>query len=249
MFTLTFGTTNKQRNSTLVPPVSGSTVEVLLKEPTSIIKPVFKIHTDDKGMADASELFGYNYCYCPEFRRYYFITDIVSETAVVFYIYCEVDVLATFREDVLNTRAFILYSQSSFNMALNDNRLAKAVTFKDTPVTTKINKFDTTGSFVLTVASEESNGELGGSQSYALDSSQMSAIASKLYSKDTFDELIKMLGNPLAAVISCKWTPIKLSEASGVGSGFSIGGISFPSATTAKKRVIGDFYHKAIYKI
>lgn len=241
MFTLQFGTTNKAKNSTKVPAVSGSTVEVLLKESTSIIKPVFKINTGQNGMASASELFGYNYCYCAEFRRYYYITDIVSETAVVFYIHCEVDVLATFRDDILNTRAFVMYSQSTYNMLLNDSRLAKGVTFEDTSVTTKINKFDTIGSFIITLASDQATGETGLAQSYALDSTQMSIIAAKLFSREFFDEVSKFLGNPLSAVIACKWTPIKLTEASGVPTGLNIGGVAFPSSATAKKQVVGDF--------
>lgn len=241
MFTLNFGTTDKAKNSTKIPPISGSSVEVLLKDSTSVIKPVFKIHTGQEGMAGASELFGYNYCYCEEFKRYYYITDIVSETAVIFNIHCEVDVLATFRDDILKTRAFIMYSQSSYNMTLNDNRLAKGVTFEATPVTTNVNKFDTVGTFIITVASEEATGETGLAQSYALTSAQMATIAAKLFSREFFEELSKYLSNPLSSVISCKWTPIKLSEAAGAPTGFNIGGIAFPASPTAKKQVIGDF--------
>ena len=88
MFTLQFAQTTKARNSTFVPPVSGATTQVLLREETSIVKPTFRIRLEYEGMVSAADLFQYNYCYCPEFKRYYFITDIVSYTAIIFDKFC-----------------------------------------------------------------------------------------------------------------------------------------------------------------
>ena len=47
------------------------TSDVLLKDDVSILKPVFKVR-------DVRSIITYNYLYCPELQRYYFIDDIKS---------------------------------------------------------------------------------------------------------------------------------------------------------------------------
>lgn len=241
MFTLQFGTTDKPKNSTKVPPISGSAVEVLLKEQTSVIKPVFRLHTGDKGMASASELFGYNYCYCAEFRRYYYITDIVSDTACIFYIHCEVDVLATFRDDILKTPAFIMYSESKYNPSIADTRLPKEIRSDQYTVQYPIPELDTDGSFILNVASESTAGDTGMAASFVMNKLEMQQFASQMYSRAVLDELVKFVTNPFDAILSCKWTPISKSKASDGGSAeMMLGGLNMGRYSTARKRIEGN---------
>lgn len=44
----------------------------------------------------------FNYCYIPEFNRYYFITDIVSVRTNLWRIECSVDVLMSFQQQILD---------------------------------------------------------------------------------------------------------------------------------------------------
>ena len=122
-FTIKIGKTTKARNSTRVPPLSNS-VQVLLKDTTSVVNPVFQLRMGVNGApASITEISKYNYCYCENFKRYYFIVDIQAETATVANIFCECDVLATFREDILETPCFAMYSQSKKNVFIEDPRL------------------------------------------------------------------------------------------------------------------------------
>ena len=240
MFTLQFGITNKQRNSTFVPPLS-ITTNVLLKEQTSIIRPVFKISVEENGMMSASEIFGYNYCYCPEFKRYYFISDIQSYTAVIFYISCEVDVLATFREDILKTPVFVRYAQSQFNASLADNRLPMGCTSQQYTVSSDNGFGDEEGCFILTIASSDATGETGAAQSYVLTKSEIATVASSLYSQGFFDEVVKYLTNPLDAIISCTWVPISPSRAASGGSiPITIAGYPVGSGAPAERYISGE---------
>ena len=73
---------------------SGDTLTGALRDESSVINPSFLIqHTNPSG---------YNYCYISEFGRYYFITDIVSVRTNLWRINCTVDVLMSFKAQILN---------------------------------------------------------------------------------------------------------------------------------------------------
>ena len=241
MFTLQFAKTTKARNSTFVPPVDGATTQVLLRENTSIVEPTFTMRLEYEGMASASELFQYNYCYCPEFKRYYFITNITSVTAVVFEIACVCDVLATFREDILNTKAFIMYAEQNYNSALADSRLPKSSLSEQKVVESTTGYTDENGSFCLTLASPSTGGETGCAQSYILSAAQMAAVSANLFSTSFYDEVLRYLTNPLDAIISCTWTPITKSNASAGGDTvIKIADYTLGSGAQAKRTVSGE---------
>lgn len=201
MFTIQFGTATKKKNSTKIEAV-GDSHSCLLLDNTSIITPIFKIRWDSP-----SSIFEYNYCYVPQMNRYYFITDIVSENSVIFYIHCEVDVLATFRDDILKTEAFVKYSTSNGNPSLPDPRLPKAVTSQVKVTKQIVPKFVPAGSFSVTVASD-GDGTTGVSQTYMLTSAACAQMAKKLYDPSLLESLVQYLTNPLDAIISCMWTPL-----------------------------------------
>lgn len=240
MLTLQFAQTTKARNSTFVPPVSGATTQVLLREETSIVKPTFRMRLEYEGMVSAADLFQYNYCYCPEFKRYYFITDIVSYTAVIFDISCECDVLATFREDILNTDAFIMYAESQYNAMLSDSRLPISDSSIMQVVTYPFTVCDDDGCFILTLAAEGGTGDTGAAQSFVLSKSQIASVADSLYSTAFMEQVIKYFTNPMDAVIACKWTPIKKANASAGGDiTIKVGNYPLGVGAPAKKTISG----------
>lgn len=49
----------------------------------------------------------YNYCYIPQFERYYFIRDIRVARNDLFYVSLEVDVLMSFKSEILALNALI----------------------------------------------------------------------------------------------------------------------------------------------
>lgn len=78
----------KRRNSTKQPS-GGTAFTVALKENTSMMRPHFLIHTVD-----------WSWNYAQWGPRYYYVTDIVSESNNLFRVECELDTLATFRADI-----------------------------------------------------------------------------------------------------------------------------------------------------
>lgn len=243
-----FTKVKKPRNSTLVPNVTGSTVELVLRDGTSVVNPVFTLRTSGDGMVSPEELMQYNYCYIPAFHRYYFISNIAEISTNIWQVACECDVLATFRDDIVNTRAFVKYAQSKYNQTLVDNRLPMAITSKQHTRSATIDSFDSQGAFALTMASERGSGETGCAQTYIIGKSGMHELASNLYSRGFLEELYKYMANPLDAVISCTWTPCNWAKAS-VGSGpIEVGGYTLVgNASYAKQKIEGEFNIDSVY--
>lgn len=73
---------------------SATTISGTLRDESSVINPSFLIE-----FANPSS---FNYCYIPEFGRYYFIRNITSVRNNIWRISCDVDVLMSFRTYILN---------------------------------------------------------------------------------------------------------------------------------------------------
>ena len=78
---------NKDLSSSL--PLSG-----YLRGECSVTNPSFNIEVTNPS--------DYNYCYIPDFGRYYYITNIVSVRTNIWRIDCDVDVLMSFKDAILN---------------------------------------------------------------------------------------------------------------------------------------------------
>lgn len=85
---------NSSERESIHKSLSNSTVfSGVLRGESSVINPVFTIEHNNPT--------GFNYCYIPEFGRYYYITDITSVRYKMWRIECSVDVLMSFRESIL----------------------------------------------------------------------------------------------------------------------------------------------------
>lgn len=85
-----------------------------LKEGSSIIKPNVLVDSI------IDNIIGSNYVYISEFNRYYFIEDIISEYNSLLRVILRVDVLMSFKNDILLNRAIIQKSERNWNLYLND---------------------------------------------------------------------------------------------------------------------------------
>ena len=70
-----------------------------LREESSVIDPIIAI--------EASNLSQYNYLYIPSFSRFYYINNIESVRTNLWRISCHVDVLNTYRSEILAHQAII----------------------------------------------------------------------------------------------------------------------------------------------
>ena len=106
---------SKKANSTKVPAANTATeLNVALKENVSLYSPSFILSTEPNQ---------FNYCQLDD--KYYYINDYVYVGRNTFIINCSLDVLATYKTDILNTKAFVLYSSSNYDSSIPDHRLSQ----------------------------------------------------------------------------------------------------------------------------
>lgn len=120
MYTIELGQISKRKNSTFVPADAAFTLQVqaALKEPTSDNQPVFLLSLPDN-------LFPYNYLKWGNW--YYWISDVKRVRNGLFEVSCDLDVLATYKTNILNTTAFVMYDQTT-NTEIVDSRLSANTT-------------------------------------------------------------------------------------------------------------------------
>lgn len=118
---------NKRENSTLVPESSIATYSCKLKDSVSYMNPVI-ICTDIGfgNMFNGSEV---KINMCSFGGKYYKIIDVTQMRTDLWKISCELDVLATFKDDIKKTSAYIAYANTT-NTEITDNRfpMKKSVT-------------------------------------------------------------------------------------------------------------------------
>lgn len=76
-----------------------------LRDRTSIINPVIIMEIENPA--------GFNYAYIPEFDRYYFIDDITSVRTGLWLISMKVDVLESFKNNILNVPVILSDSEET----------------------------------------------------------------------------------------------------------------------------------------
>lgn len=87
-----------------------------MKRDSSIITPVFLLSGAVSDFADV------NYCYVPDFLRYYYITDIQTAGAGMVQITCRVDVLMSFSAAFIERDAIVERNENEFNLMLDDSQ-------------------------------------------------------------------------------------------------------------------------------
>ena len=123
----------------------GITVQGVIKDDCSIENPVLKI-------TGSNSILLYNYVVIPEFKRAYFIRDKVVGLNNYYEVYCEVDVLETYKDVIKNNPCIIgSTEQSGYNKYLRHESYVATVKHKTDilPFSTGLNN---NGEFILITA-------------------------------------------------------------------------------------------------
>jgi len=117
MFNIILYKYNKRPNSLKRPTAQtqGLTVPCVMKSISSVITPIIEI--SDPKLSNEIPL--YNYAYIADFGRYYFIEDVRFDIGV-WTLWLRCDVLATYQDDIMNSRQYVLRSTSDYNPDLID---------------------------------------------------------------------------------------------------------------------------------
>ena len=217
---------NKKKNSTLVNGIWNMTKECSLKNPTSIMTPVVTIYDTTDQMQR------FNYAYIPDFGRYYFIDDIIFEDTGNVTLTMSIDVLASYRDEIINSQIYYLRSpwrvSNPFIMDSFFPISTKAITRKQLfHIPDNIGQyypetFDQGYYIVITTGIENESGTTG-QTIYQLTPAQFKSVINNLLAigdDNIFGNLaqgiINAIYTPMDFVVSCFWSPIKFPTAVGI---------------------------------
>lgn len=226
MFNIKLYTFNKRPNSTKRPLATtpNQTIPCVMKSVSSILTPLIEI-TDPKGNNSIPK---YNYAYIADFDRYYFIEDIRFDIGV-WTLWLRCDVLASFQDDILNSRQYVLRSSSDFNPNLIDTLYNSYIdagnNYRRVNFTGDVQIFNQTsdawetsldyfnrgvgqGGFCIGVVGDNPTGV----NYYIMPSTTFRALLQKAFAtvpsdSDTSDFVTKALFNPLQYLTYCRWFP------------------------------------------
>lgn len=86
----------------------------------SVLEPSFEIESTEN-------LANVNYAWIESLKRYYYITNIVAVTDKLWRFYCHVDVLMTYKPQILEHEAIIARQENQWNLYLNDGYAFKVL--------------------------------------------------------------------------------------------------------------------------
>lgn len=197
----------KKPNSTRQPS-SGTVVNVTLKEPTSVLDPVFIIQN-----------YNLSWNYIKWGERYYYVRDTVIVHNNIAEFHCQSDSWATFKSDIGASRQYVLRADSTYNLFITDTKYPTKAETEVTNISfsTLHSEFVNGGSFVIGIVNGI-NVASGGVSYYCLTASEMKDLLDFMFGGTWLDateislELQKELVNPFQYIDSLTWFPFNVPD-------------------------------------
>lgn len=230
----TFGMNRKQFNSTGVDnAVLARGCTVYLKETTSILSPTLIVSDHDIAQGETG-----NFNYFEFSGRYYWIADIRHFTNHICEIDGKVDVLGTYRNRILQSKAFVTHTNSTqtgyYNPLLEHSKIARSMQAEFVAGDmASIPFFSSNGCFVVSALSKFPNSsDTGVPELFLLTGSELDALQQRLAAPDLWQKVKDVFYSPSEGIIACKWIPLDIGSVS--GSSAQIGFADFEDLGTGK---------------
>lgn len=195
----TFWNFNKRVNSTKQPVGQGTPISFRYKDASDLHNPILMLNN----WVDS-----WNYARIGNF--YFFVNRCETIANNLFHVYLNIDVLASYKGNILATKANVLYSSTNYNKDLIDSRFSPTGIYTNT-LSEIQTYFTNEGTFMLTCASTGVR-HLGMTVTYFLTHQQMLDIAAEFNNPDTWDKIKQWFNNPFDSIVSLAWLPIPISR-------------------------------------
>ena len=210
MYRVYFWNYSKKTNSTSHPSVTGSVdhYDCSLMDLSGILTPTLQLNGRNPT--------AFNYAYIEEFRRYYYVSNWRYNLGLWT---CElqVDVLASWEEDIKSSALYVLRSASKWDNSIRDTvyPMLSGTLYSDSSLPNPFNTSYGSGYFVIGIVNTDTS-TVGAISYYSFTSSQfrsfMYALMSDIDNYGMFDissDLTKLLANPFQYIVSCRWMPLE----------------------------------------
>ncbi len=213
-FTASFYTLTKRINSTLQTSGTGTDYAIVLKDTCDILKPEIELV-----LGQSSNPTAFNYCYIPEFNRYYFVRWRWEDRKWV--ASCDVDPLASWKTPIGNYTGYVTRAASSYDGKIIDMYYPAKCEITETVENAQIGpdwESDVDdGTFVIGCQGKDAGQNGGAVTYYAVKPAAIRAMTDYLLDpqnlgvSDISDELLKCIFNPMQYIVSCLWFPFALT--------------------------------------
>lgn len=203
----------KRENSTFQPSHAADQVlDVQLKQDCDLYNPTFLI----SGVIE-NELMPINYCAWS--GHFYFVRNMIYKTKNICELVCEMDVLATYKGDILNQTFYIERASSNYNVNIYDPYVAQIASNASIQETTSdpLPNWYVDGTYLVRVIGNNASGsdDRFGVTTYAMDQNRLTWFIKSMFTAANFDiladEVVKSFFNPFQYVVSVMWFPFSLS--------------------------------------
>lgn len=217
----------KRENSTKAPLVADASLVLTgyLREPCSIMNPVFKI---ERFQSDASPQ-TFTYAYIEQFARWYFVRDWTWADGL-WQCSLEVDVLASFKTNIGNSQAYIERCSSESDGAITDKWYPATTNFNTQSVALASSWNGVSpdgGCYVVGIIcnANRASSQIGGAVTYyVMTPAQLGSLMGYLLGtgfladngfpsipnpdQQLMQDTAKALINPVQYIASCMWLPV-----------------------------------------
>lgn len=201
---VTFGTVSKKPNSTAQPAVTGRTLDVQIKDSSSILSPSIIVGVND---FDPS----YNYAIIPKWNRRYFVSDSEVETGGRVTMTLTEDVLGTWKSQTLASTQYVIRSASQFDPMISDGEFVNTYNITQHTKNLEISyPYLKEGSYILRCINDVTTPATTSITSYILTAQQMRDACRELtrVAKNAKDDNLKAMFKPFNYITSLMWLPI-----------------------------------------
>lgn len=213
-----FYSVSKAVNSTALPTGAAlAEYECRMLDACSILRPVILLNVGPQANPT-----GANYCYIPEYSRYYWVTDWTVNRGQ-WMASLSVDALASWKTEIGNTFQYVLRSSSAYNGYVQDTMYPALSKCSIQTVPVKENPFANTlagGEYVVGIVGKSGTG-MGAVNYYVMTPAQFQAFGGKLYGDTSIYDIaaeeiaaFKAQFNPLQYIVYCQWFPFTLPKGS-----------------------------------
>lgn len=196
---------SKKYNSTSVPSENGMKVDMRLKETTSITNPTLIV----------AGLNNMNITYVMFGGRRFFVDDRVITRNNIQELHCSLDLLGTFRDQILSSTQFISYCQNGYRSVMADARLHRNVAYTTHISYGKVVQPREEGTIVFNCSSTTPN-KYTGQGTWYVSASQLATILDNLTTQfDNLQEVVEALnrffgGASIQNINSVTWLPFSI---------------------------------------
>ncbi len=208
----------KRVNSLLMPKVAGVEYAVSLKDSCSLDTPVFLLNTNE---------FPYNYLNFQ--NQYYWVTDVKYVRNNLMEISASIDVLATYRNDILSTSQHVIRSSSDGNVNIVDTMFSTDLRKESAKVSGTLNGLSNDGIYVVIVAGTGGGSNVSGfTKAYGVSASRLRELANNLYTLDekAIETLSRIFLSPFSSIVSVFWCPYNITSFGGGDEAITLGNVT-----------------------